>query len=61
MPLNKVPSPATQARFSPAVKVLIAAAVVFGFVVFHIVGDHVFRSPLTAAKADMAGSNKYGD
>ncbi len=62
MSLNKAPpSPATKARFSPAVKILIAAAVVFGFVVFHIIGDAVLRSPLPAAKADMAGSNKYGD
>jgi hypothetical protein len=61
MSLNKAPSPATKAWFSPAVKFLIAAAVVFGFVVFHIVGDEVLRSPLPAAKADIAGSNKYGD
>jgi hypothetical protein len=61
MSLNKAPSPATKAWFSPTVKILIAAAVVFGFVVLHIVGDEVLRSPLSVVKADMAGSNKYGD
>ena len=58
MSLNEAPSPAT--KVSPAVKVLIAA-VLLGFVIFHIVGDAVLRTPLAAAKADMVGSNKYGD
>jgi hypothetical protein len=60
MYLNKPPSPATKAGASLAVKILIAA-VVFGFVAFHIVGDAVLHSPLPAAKADLAGLNKYGD
>ncbi len=60
MSLNKAPSPAPKAWVSPAVKILITA-VVFGFVVFHIVGDQVLRSPLLADKSDMVGSNKYGD
>lgn len=60
MSLNKAPLPATKAWFSSAVKILIAA-VVFGFVIFHIVGDEALRSPLPADKADMVGSNKYGD
>jgi hypothetical protein len=61
MSSDKAPSPATKAGFSPVMKILIAAAVVVSFVVFHIVGDEMFRGPLPAAKADMAGSNKYGD
>jgi hypothetical protein len=60
MSSNKAPLPATKAWSSPAVRILVAA-VVFGFVVFHIVGDAVLRSPLPAAKADMSGLNKYGD
>jgi hypothetical protein len=60
MSLNKTPSSATKASFSPAVKILVAA-VILGFVVLHTVGDHVLRGPVPAANADMAGSNKYGD
>jgi hypothetical protein len=60
MPLDKAPPPATKAWPASAVKVLIAA-VVFGFVVFHIAGDVVWHNSLPAAKADMPGSNKYGD
>ncbi len=58
MTLNKPPSPATKSWFSPTVEILMVAAVVFGFLVFHIVCDEVFLPP---AKADMVGSNNYGD
>jgi hypothetical protein len=57
--VSSIKPPSPTAKVSPVVKILIAA-VVFGFVVFHIVGDQMFRSSLPAAKADM-GSNKYGD
>jgi hypothetical protein len=60
MPVNETPPPATKPESSLGVKILMAA-VVIGFVVFHIVGDVVLRGPVVSARADSVGSNNYGD